>query len=368
MVSSVHRWNDTRVFVRQAASLVASGYEVTLAAIGGNRTTRFITNGVSVVPLARYPRYLRWLNWWAILRLVVQERAQIVHVHDPELIPLAIFLKLMGRKTICDVHENISEQVLHKEWLPRLVRRPLARLLSVVQRLLPRTVDAVILAEDSYVRDFPASDNVRVVRNFPILPSIFKTEYATDVLRLIYVGDVRRVRGINEYARVTAALARTGVPVELQVIGSFADPGEAAEFDALVRRLEIVDLVMLLGRRPPEDLPELIARCDVGLALLHPIGNYRESYPTKMFEYMAAGLPVVASRFALWERVLIDNRCGRVVDPLHIEEAVDAIRAYWSFPGLREEHGRNGRAAAIARYHWGLEAPHLLAAYEQVGR
>lgn len=107
----------------------------------------------------------------------------------------------------------------------------------------------------------------------------------------------------------------------------------------------------------------MLEDCDVGLALLHPIGNYRESYPTKMFEYMAAGLPVVASRFALWESVLVPNDCGRVVDPLNLDEATEAVFEYWSSVELRERHGRNGRRAVLERYHWELERPRLIALY-----
>src|SRR6185437_15970740 len=105
----------------------------------------------------------RWLTWVAILRQVIAARAAIVHVHDPELIPLALLLRLTGRRAICDIHENVSEQVLHKEWIPRWLRRPLSRALKVMQRALPSLADAVILAEDSYQRDYPRAANVSVL-------------------------------------------------------------------------------------------------------------------------------------------------------------------------------------------------------------
>jgi glycosyltransferase involved in cell wall biosynthesis len=184
---------------------------------------------------------------------------------------------------------------------------------------------------------------------------------------MVYVGDVRRVRGIATYVAITRRLGECGVRAELRVVGSFADPNEELQIKAEVDRLAIGDRVAFLGRRPPEDIPGLVEGSDVGLALLHPIGNYRESYPTKMFEYMMAGVPVVASRFALWEEVVVGNDCGRVVDPLDVEEATALLCEYAASRELRERHGRNGRTAVLQRYHWGLEAPHLLRVYRRLG-
>lgn len=363
VVSSVHRWNDTRIFVREAVSLAQLGHSVVLVGIADKRAY-FERDGVRVHTLRRRRRSLRWINWLAIVRIVLAERAQVVHAHDPELFPIAVLLRLTGRKAVCDVHEDFGQQVLHKEWIPRLLRAALSRTIRWTDRWLPRVANAVILAEDSYQRNFPARPNVVVIRNFPLLPDRHKLDYRSNVLRMIYVGDVRIVRGINEYVRITERLAQKGVAVELRVVGSFADPEEEKQIRALVQRLGLENQVMLLGRRPPEDLPALLEQCDVGLALLHPIGNYRESYPTKMFEYMAAGIPVVASRFALWENVLIGNDCGRVVDPLAVEEASEVIFQYWKSRELRERHGRNGRAAVVARYQWKLELPQLAAIYD----
>ena len=362
VVSSVHRWNDTRIFTRQAASLAANGYDVVLVGIGERRAS-FEVSGMSVVQLPRRPRLLRCLTWLSILRIVIWERVSVVHAHDPELIPLMLLLRLSGRKVLCDIHENVSEQVLYKEWIPRYLRVPLSWLLKRVQRALPRMANAVILAEDSYVRDFPAAANVSVIRNFPILPPGCKQDYRSDVFRLIYVGDVRRVRGIGEYIAIVDRLTKRGVPVELRVVGSFADPEEHGQIERLVSELGLEECVRFLGRRPPEEIPGLVEKCDVGLSLLHPIGNFRESYPTKMFEYMAAGVPALASKFPLWEKVLVGNDCGRVVDPRNVEEATDVLFDYWISQDLRERHGRNGRSAVARRYNWALEVPRLTAVY-----
>jgi glycosyltransferase involved in cell wall biosynthesis len=275
-------------------------------------------------------------------------------------------LRILGRKVVCDVHEDLAAQVLNKEWIPQLLRTPLAWIIRNAQWNLPLVANAVVLAEDSYKRNFRSRPNVSVIHNFPILTLDHKTDYQAARLRLVYVGDVRIVRGIETYVRVTHALIRAGVPAELRVIGSFADPHEEARILAITEELGIRQQVAFLGRQRPETVPSLLNECDVGLALLHPIGNYRESYPTKMFEYMSSGLPVVVSNFPLWEAVVAGSECGLALDPMSQEDAVRALKRYWDEPALRRLHGTNGRRAIVERYRWEIEVHRLLDMYSQL--
>lgn len=365
VVSSVHRWNDTRVYLKQAKSLVRAGYDVLLVAVCAE-PREFERDGLRVQPLPRRSRALRWLNWLAILGAIIRHRAKIVHAHDPELFPLLALLRLGGRRVVCDVHEDLAEQILHKEWIPKTFRKGLSWGIRVAQKRLPRVTDAVILAEDSYARNFPNASNVTIVRNFPMLPAVFKDDYRSEKLRLVYVGDVRVVRGIESCIRLTRKLLDEEVPAELIIVGSFADSEEERCMRELVEDLMLSPHVNWLGRRPPEEIPTLLRGCDIGLALLYPIGNYRESYPTKMFEYMAAGLPVVVSNFTLWEAVVVGNRCGRVVDPLDIEAAASILCEYWMKPELRQEHGSNGRSAVKEFYDWDVEFDRMMKVYDRL--
>ena len=365
VVSSVHRWNDTRVYLKQAQSLAAAGFDTLLVAMDTS-PREFAVGPLRVRTLARRKRLLRFLTWFQILGQVFRHRARIVHAHDPELFPVVALLRLFGKRVVCDVHEDLAEQILHKEWLPRLLRRPLSACARALYRVLPRLVNGVVIAEDSYFPLFPARPNVRLVRNFPFLPEVHRQQYETDVLRLVYVGDVRIVRGIRNYVELVHALRQRGLAVELRVVGSFAAPAEEAAITALIASLGVGDAVRLLGRRAPEEVPGLVADCDVGLTLLHPIGNYRESYPTKMFEYMAAGIPVVSSNFPLWEAVVLPNDCGVSVDPLDVIACADVVERYARSVELRRRHGTNGRRAVAEKYQWAVEFATLRELYAQL--
>lgn len=92
------------------------------------------------------------------------------------------------------------------------------------------------------------------------------------------------------------------------------------------------------------------ARC--GIVIDHPISNYLDSYSTKMFEYMACGIPVVCSDFPLWVRLVGDADCGVSVDPMDPQAAVKAVEALCRNPDEARRLGANGRRAIRERYNW----------------
>ena len=115
-----------------------------------------------------------------------------------------------------------------------------------------------------------------------------------------------------------------------------------------------------------EKVSELLAQARVGVATLHPDPNYLGSLPTKLFEYMAAGLPVVASNFPLWKEIVEGNKCGLTVNPLDPEEIAHAIEYLINHPDEARRMGENGRQAVLEKYNWETEGKKLLALYEKL--
>jgi glycosyltransferase involved in cell wall biosynthesis len=103
-----------------------------------------------------------------------------------------------------------------------------------------------------------------------------------------------------------------------------------------------------------------------GLVTLHPVVNYLDALPVKMFEYMAAGLPVIASRFPLWQEIVEGNACGVCVDPGDPAAIAAAIDHFCRHPQLARRMGENGRRAVHTRYNWHSEADKLAAFYDRL--
>ena len=357
-----HNALDTRIYFKQIMSLSKS-YIV-------DYYGRQVPQGTpkpsgKFIPLSPdYPRQPRIRTNYILFKLLKNSSYRIYHLHDPELIPLGLFLKLRGKAVIFDMHEDISKQVINKEWIPSIFRWPLSFIFSVIERCLPKIFDCVILAEDSYLQKFKSVKNIQVIHNYPFGQEFIKKTYDFNTFRIVYVGDLRAVRGIKEYLKILKKCRDNNLDIELVLIGSYADTQVEKECMDLIKSFNIESRVTHHGRLPNNDVYEILRECDLGLALLHPIGNYVSSYPTKLFEYMSVGLPVLTSNFELWKAIVEGHNCGYTVDPFDVDAAVSAITNYYNNTDLLCQHGRNGLNFIQKEIMWEKEEEKLVRIYE----
>jgi len=112
-----------------------------------------------------------------------------------------------------------------------------------------------------------------------------------------------------------------------------------------------------------KDVAKLMGDSRMGLVLFHPAPNHIAAQPNKLFEYMSAGIPVIASDFPLWRQIVESSNCGLLVDPLNPQSIADAICWLIEHPKEAEEMGRCGREAVEREYNWGHEEAKLLSFY-----
>jgi hypothetical protein len=124
--------------------------------------------------------------------------------------------------------------------------------------------------------------------------------------------------------------------------------------------------VVFVGWQSRPMIVALLGRARVGLVVLHPLPNYKEAYPVKLFEYMAAGLPVVASDFPLWRQIVEGTGCRLLVDPRDPQAIASAIGWLFTHPDEGAAMGERGRQSVGTTYNWGVEAKKLLAFYERL--
>ena len=114
------------------------------------------------------------------------------------------------------------------------------------------------------------------------------------------------------------------------------------------------------------EVANILGDVRAGLVVLHPLKNYIDSFPTKMFEYMAIGLPVIASDFPLWRRIISDVNCGLFVDPQNPEAIAKAMQWILDHPQEAEDMGQRGRKAVEEVYNWKSESVKLANLYESL--
>ena len=121
-----------------------------------------------------------------------------------------------------------------------------------------------------------------------------------------------------------------------------------------------------LGSLDRPALAELLADSTIGVVLFLPEPNHVKSQPTKMFEYMAAGLPVLASDYPLWRELVLPAGAGRVVDPLDVEAIVREATFLLDHPSERAQMGRQGRRLVETTRNWRIEGERLVRFYDDL--
>lgn len=364
-VTSAHPASDTRVFLKQCRSLAAAGHEVVLvvADAAGDR----MVDGVQVrsvgAPRSRRDRMTH--RAWACVRKALRERADVLHFHDPELLPWAQVLRRMGKRVVYDMHEFAPAQIAGKGWISPGVRSVIGRVWRSAERQLLRGMP-VVFAARSLARDYPYVGRSALVENLPLVEELFGIhERRHECFTLGYMGSLTVSRGSLLMLGAVDRLRRDGVPVELECVGPAHDERTV---EALRRSAETPDAgVRWHGHLPPVEGWRVMARCHAGLAVLLPEPRYLEAYPTKLFEYLALGLPVIASDFPLYRAIVERTGGGLCVDPLDQDALVAATRRCVSNPEELRAMGERGRQAVERDYNWRTEQRKLLEFYTALG-
>ncbi len=355
-LTTVHKPRDNRVFHKECKALADAGYRVTLVATdAGTKPVEGVEMYHLPSPGGRLKRLtLSQVRAWKALR---ELKPDLLQIHDPELIPLAFaWKKLHKTPVIYDAHEDLVGQIEDKRYLKPALKKAARAYAKFVLNLADRRFDAILAATPIIAAKFQNQKKV-VLYNYPWLADFPKIERNEVPGRVIYLGWLTVGRQFNEMW----AAVKLVDDAEF-VCAGYVDSTAKADLERAIGQ----DGFDYRGVLAPAELPELLATGSLGLVFLQPLPNYMKSLPTKLFEYMAAEVPFVASDFPYWREMFEDADAGVFVDSANSEQAAAVITELLQDRERRAEMGRNGRKVIEEKFNFEKEAPKLIALVEEL--
>lgn len=364
-MSSVHNGLDIRIFRKECLSLAANGYQVNLII---NATEEDVSEakslGVNLIPLNLPNNRIKRMFVHNLLCFIKAKgtNSDIYHFHDPELIPYGVVLKLMGKRVIYDIHEDLALDIQSKHWVPGVFKYPLGIFCRFIEAIAACCFFDVITATKSIETKFKRFNHQALaICNYPIIsgnPFGQKTStYFSD--QIAYVGMIDIHRGICEIIR---ALELVDKKIKLDLCGSFVN----SNLHAVLTKMPGWGQVNEFGFLKRGDVDKVLDGAFAGLVIFDSVPNHIDSEPNKLFEYMAAGLPVICSNFPIWENVINEHKCGICVNPKDPFEIAKAIRYLHSNPLIARKMGECGKKAVDHFFNWPTQEKKLLSLYKRL--
>lgn len=365
-MTSVHRTYDTRIFIKECGSLVAAGYDVVLVAAHGR--DELAANGVRIRGEG-IPRPAGiWRRWFLtvpqVMRAALRERADVYHFHDPELVIPGLLLRLAGHEVIYDVHEHVPAAIRTKHYIPSIIRKPLAAIVDVVERLASVGMSGVVATSAPIAQRFDAKKTV-LIDNFALSEEFRAARtghpYMERPYWITYVGLISDEHGVIQTLDAIALLADK-YDLRLQLGGPFANQS----IETTLRSHRMWSRVDYHGYMSRQEMLEIFSRTRLGVVLYQPTPNNVVTSANKVFENMAAGLPVLASNFKTRSEVIDGVGCGITVDPTSPAAIAEGIDRLFSHPDEALAMGRRAAAAIDESFSWESQMPKLTALYEKL--
>ena len=364
-LTTAHTPTDTRIFDKEATSLAEAGFEVGILA---HDTPNQDRNGVRFFDLGSADtRAERWMSIPQVARTAKCLDASIYHFHDPELIPVGLYLSTTtDAAVVYDVHEDFGHIATTRKWIPKPASVPLSYMIPKIEGNTAEQFDAIVTVSDWIAAPFRERKlPVTVAHNFPRTESL---QQATDPIErtrthvLCYVGGLQELRGIYRMLELLDTLLDRDIDVELWALGEWSPDEDHARVNQFIQQRDLKEHVRFPGYLPYQEMFQYLHSADVGLALLD-VEHYEKGVPTKFFEYLYAGLPVVTTPVDVVKEFMPEQYC-HVVPQGDTGTTADVVESALGINYDAEEM----RSLVEKEYSWEAEAKKLIALYEDLLR
>ena len=366
--ASVHTTTDTRVFHRECTSL-AKFFDVTFIGIG-NKSGLMNNVNVIAVPKPSNRIYRLLFTTWKVFFLAWKQHADIYHIHDAELIPFAFLFALRGKKVIYDIHENTYEDIMRKPWILDSFRWVLGLLFKTLEWLSAQSMYTIlVIAKPEFAKKFITRKRV-IIQNFADFEQFnsyrITQRQAIVANNLFYIGTVYDYYyDLIPIIKALHILKQQGKIIHFHCVGY-----KGRYVDTVLSKLpeyeELKEQLHFYGYLNTTEGYEISKTCKVGLCLKNQPEEILLSHERKFFEYMAAGLPVLACNYHIYKEIIDTHQIGKYVtidDAKAISAALDEL--FFTTQKL-DMYAANGVDAAELTFNWHAEETKLVDLYNNM--
>jgi glycosyltransferase involved in cell wall biosynthesis len=360
-----HQPFDVRIFEKECRTLAEAGCDVHLAVPGapGGRH-----HGVTLHDIPRADGGNAWSRWRKrhanTLEVARAINADLYHVHDPELLPVALALKRGAACVVYDAHEDAPGEAWSMNRGRPLRRAGLPVLWWTLLQLARRRLDTFIAATPHIASNFPRDRTVEV-RNYPRVEMFPEVLPSPSGLRrdLVFAGLVSEQRGAMKMLDVVSHLS-PDLQLRLRLYGTI----ESGALTARMQNHAGWASVDYAGHRPWLEVLAGYRTALAGFLLYEKTPEQLWCMPVKLFEFLLSGLPVIASDIPFWRELLEGNPNVYFVNASDTQGAAAAIEWLHANPDEAALRAHAGMRHARAQFDWKPEGERLVGIYDRLLR
>lgn len=348
-LTSVHSRYDVRIFLKQCFAQKEK-FETHLIVADNQKSE--IKEGVHIHGVKGYKnRFLRMtLAVWNVYRKAKKVDSDIYIFHDPELMFVGLALKNKKKRVYFDAHECYVETFLDSPWIYPFLKKPIIYIYNCIQRYVLNRLDGCLAATEHIEKKLKEySDRNFLLPNYTLLREfkIVQRPNFEVAHSILYCGGITEERGIVNLIKALELCDRS---IRLTLCGIFANEKLQKQCMAMTGWAK-VDYKGFVNRN---QLYELASKCFCGIFLYMPIMSHITALPNKMFEYSCMSLPIIASNFPSWEKIINNKEhlLGLAVDPENPQKIEEAIDNLFHNKQLAKHLGQNGRKAIEIKYNF----------------
>jgi len=362
-LTSMHDWDDDRIYQRACLGLARAGNEVHLVATEGlgNRPVNSDVQFHWIKYRSGWKR--RWYSSKEAVQLSIETGASIFHFHDPDLLPhiKKIKLNLPHAKIVYDIHENYETRFYQWKFIPNFLRGTLAKWFRSFEILIIKSIDGYSTVSKSLVQLFTSTQKPSlIIRNTVDVHRLKEVDLNQKKYPypVIYTsGTHSHDRNILNTVRALSEIVSDYPKIKVMFAGRYLRSAKQ-DLQEVANDLNLSDNVLIEGMLPWTENFTRTARAFCGCVFYKRNANNQVTIPNRIYEYMYSGIPVVASDYPELRRIVESANCGVLVnadDPKSIGEGIYKLLAQ---PELASELGRNGKKAieGLYGYHIDMES------------